>query len=142
MGTNQSAATPGGIKGIGAVPGAAANNWAGPTGPDYTTGTIDYYLVVGWSSNEGNNWLTVSNRLATGTMIAGASSWFGTSLVTFNYNGGGAGGQPTVSVWGDSTGLLNGGLASGFYLLPIPEPSTIVLAGLGGLSLLLFRRRK
>jgi len=26
-------------------------------------------------------------------------------------------------------------------LLPIPEPSTMVLAGLGGLSLLLFRRR-
>ncbi|MGO8741057.1 MAG: PEP-CTERM sorting domain-containing protein [Limisphaerales bacterium] len=26
--------------------------------------------------------------------------------------------------------------------MPVPEPSTMVLAGLGGLSLLLFRRRK
>ncbi|MGB8369228.1 MAG: PEP-CTERM sorting domain-containing protein [Verrucomicrobiia bacterium] len=27
-------------------------------------------------------------------------------------------------------------------MVPVPEPSTMVLAGLGGLSLLLFRRRK
>jgi hypothetical protein len=28
------------------------------------------------------------------------------------------------------------------YLVPVPEPTTLALAGLGGLSLLLFRRQR
>jgi hypothetical protein len=46
-------------------------------------------------------------------------------------------------LWGGSayTGLAGSGGLTGLTLEPIPEPGTMVLAGLGSLSLLLFRRR-
>jgi hypothetical protein len=38
---------------------------------------------------------------------------------------------------------LNNGLYHGsFTIAPVPEPSTLALAGLGGAALLLFRRKK
>jgi hypothetical protein len=44
--------------------------------------------------------------------------------------------QPTV-IFGTTAGLINT-----FTLIPLPEPSTIALGGLGAAALLLFRRRK
>jgi len=105
-------------------------------------------MIVGWSANEGTSWATVVLEL-NGTEpwpVTGPDSWFGQTPVAFNYAGGGSG-LPTpaaaVSVWAGSaaTQLPGSGGVSGVILLPIPEPSTMVLAGLGGLSLLLFRRR-
>jgi hypothetical protein len=47
---------------------------------------------------------------------------------------------------GDSSGPGNGTIIGSWDITavpaPTPEPSTLALAGLGGLSLLLFRRRK
>jgi hypothetical protein len=104
-------------------------------------------MIVGWSANEGTSWATVVLEL-NGTEpwpVTGPDSWFGQTPVAFNYAGGGTGAFPpgSVSVWSSSaaTGLAGSGGVSGVILLPIPEPSTMVLAGLGGLSLLLFRRR-
>ena len=37
--------------------------------------------------------------------------------------------------------MLSSDYINGF-IEPVPEPTTLALAGLGGLSLLLFRRRK
>jgi hypothetical protein len=130
----------------------SAANWSTPGSsvPYGSNGqTPDYYLVIGWSVNEGN-WNTVSNILAgNGTWaVTGAGSWFGVSAVGLNYAGGGTG-TPSpasaVSLWNGSTGLANEQGLSPFQLTPIapvPEPASMALAGLGGLSMLLIRRRK
>ncbi|MGD0350887.1 MAG: PEP-CTERM sorting domain-containing protein [Verrucomicrobiota bacterium] len=130
--------------------GSSAINWPTPgTSANYGGGgqTPDYYTILGWSANEGT-WATLQNELNASQSwnVMGDGSWFGQTPVAFNYAGGGSG-LPTpaaaVSVWAGSaaTQLPGSGGVSGVILLPIPEPSTMVLAGLGGLSLLLFRRR-
>jgi hypothetical protein len=96
------------------------------------------WVVVGWSANLGTTWLAVSNALATwnytipnayfgmtpiGTVAAGTSQFFGATL------------------FGPNAGQINSPNTQ-LYALPVPEPGTMALAGLGGLSLLLFRRRK
>lgn len=49
-------------------------------------------------------------------------------------------GNPTTVPPGTPTSILPG--FAGLTLAPVPEPSSMVLAGLGAASLLLFRRRK
>jgi len=130
---------------------STAANWSSPgTSSTYGGGgeTPDYYLILGWSANEGN-WNTVSNVLAgAGSWnVTGAGSWFGVSSVGLNYAGGGNGGTPpgAVNLFSGSTGLANQQGISGFQLTPIssvPEPTTLALAGLGGLGLMLFRRQR
>jgi len=136
--------------GINGAASATAANWAAPaTGNSYGQGAgYDYYAIIGWSANEGS-WLTVSN------VLAGASTWavsgagnygfFGVSSVVYNYAGNG-GSAPSVSLWGTSaaTGLAGSGGLTTFSLnsIVVPEPTTLALAGLGGLSMLFLRRRK
>jgi hypothetical protein len=133
----------GGLAGQGGGGGAPVAGWGVP-GATYTDGTEKYYMIVGWSSNLGTTWGQVSGNLASNW----ASPWvgnafFGTSAIGFGYAGGGSFSLPAPSLFG-VTGAMPGGLTSGFQLMyvPVPEPSTIALAGLAGLSLLLFRRRK
>lgn len=136
--------------GINGVISTTAANWSAPSGstsygPDY-----DYYVVVGWSSNEGTSWSTVSGELGGSWADDG---WFGETAVAYNYAGGGL--LPAVSVWATSatTGLDGSGFpgtsdeltlvpVSPSELLLIPEPSTWALAGIGCLSMLFLRRRK
>ena len=146
MGTNN-AITKGAI-GAPAAQVMAAGIWDGPTTSAYTTGTIRFYEVIGWSANEGSDWGTISNSIVTGNWaVTGAGAWFGASDIAYNYSGGGTGGAATVPLFTTSTltGLTGSGLQA-LSLFPIvsavPEPSTFALAALGGASLLLFRRRK
>ena len=141
----------GGIAGNATANGNVASNWAQPTqnGSYTTASSYDYYLIAGWSANEGTSWGTVSNELATSTWnVTGTGSWFGVSALAYNYAGYSPGGTPgAVSVWATSaaTGLAGSGGITGLVLTPItavPEPSTMALAALGGASLLLFRRRQ
>jgi hypothetical protein len=135
------AVTAGGVSGQGSTAGAVAAGWGAP-GLNYTDGTERYFMIVGWSSNLGTTWATVSGNLASGwATLPGQNAFFGTSPIGFGYSGGGAFSLPATSLWGVTTGMP-GGLSSGFQLMVIPEPSTMALAGLAGLSLLLFRRRK
>ncbi|MGA3284794.1 MAG: PEP-CTERM sorting domain-containing protein [Verrucomicrobiota bacterium] len=123
----------------------SAAHWGAPTGNDYTTGPTDYYIVVGWSANLGTTWAIAEANLNNNSWQSlSTTPWFGTSAVAYQEAGGGTDALPAVSVWGSpaQSGLAGAGLTTGFQLLPVPEPSTMVLAGLGGLSLLLFRRRK
>jgi hypothetical protein len=131
--------------------GTTAANWGAPTGPSYSTGPIDYYTIVGWSVNEGTSWLSISNSVATGNWASPLTdAWFGESIVAYNAAGGGPDAVAVVNVWGtqDITGIAGSGINTGnpeLTLGPtiiVPEPTTLALAGLSGLSMLFLRRRK
>jgi len=130
--------------GITGAANAVASNWAAPAGATYATApSYDYYTVLGWNTSAGT-WATISAALATGTLPAG--TWFGqTTTPAYNYAGGGPSGLSAADTWGPSgTGLAgSGGLPTvGALVLSIPEPTTLALAGLGGISMLFLRRRK
>jgi hypothetical protein len=109
-------------------------------------------VLVGWSSDLGTSWVGVSNILAqlalgnTAPLLAqtgGASAWFGES--TFGYLIGNTSPSPGAAVFAggaDANGLPIDELNMQLYLLPVPEPTTLALAGLGGLSLMFFRRQR
>jgi hypothetical protein len=111
----------------------------------WAVGTTDSIVLVGWSANLGTTWGSVSNALATGSYQAllGSQNGF-LGISTTGYITGNAA-NPGNSVFGGvaSYGLPINSLNTQLYLIPtVPEPTTIALAGLGGLSLLLFRRRQ
>jgi hypothetical protein len=132
----------GSLNGPGGNNGTTVNSWpSAPTdGSAYSQGTEMQFLIVGWSSNLGTGWVGVSNELATSTWTT--LGLFGVSEMGWGYSGGG--GTPTLSTPSlfSVTAGMPGGLTKGFVLYQVPEPTTLAMAGLGGLSLLLFRRRK
>jgi len=140
---NSSPIAAGGIAGPGGASGAAVSNWGAPTGGSASAGGTEmYYMLVGWSSSLGNSWTTVYNDIVNNTWSG--NNEVGWSAVGYGYSGGGPQSVPAPSVFG-VTASEPGGFTSGItlYATPsIPEPSTLALAGLGSLSLLLFRRRK
>jgi hypothetical protein len=84
-------------------------------------GNITEYVVA---------WLAADGSTPSAAALAGAPvGW----SAPFNYL--------TTSSIGTPLTLANSGFV-GFGVAPVPEPSTLALAGLGGLSLLLFRRRR
>jgi hypothetical protein len=137
----------GGIIGLGGAAGTSAANWAAPTSnTGYNTApNYDYYTIVGWSASFGSSWSTIAEELQDGTLLGLGD--LGQTAVAYNYAGGGSGGLSAVNVFSSSafTGLPgSGGLPSTAALVfsSIPEPTTLALAGLGGLSMLFLRRRK
>jgi hypothetical protein len=131
VGTNATGIRVGQLNSTLATPGVAANNWA--------SGTTNFTIVVGWSANEGNNWTTISNSIATGiwanTTAAGVFGWsavgYGASTAL----------APAFTIFGSNPGQISSGFTM-YQVAAVPEPSTIALAVLGGASLILFRRRK
>lgn len=92
----------------------------------YASGTSVSFLIRGWqSSSGGGDWAAARPGL----------TYLGTSAVGSALLGGGP--IPLPSAFG-----VGAGQVGGFNVVPIPEPSSMVLAGLGAASLLLFRRRK
>jgi len=93
-------------------------------------------LVRGWSASYGLDYAT-----ALAAWNSGAPGYLGSSAIAPNFVFGGFDGTgtiPTSPAFGGSAGIQ-----SGFSLnAAVPEPSSIVLAGLGAASLLMFRRRK
>jgi hypothetical protein len=109
----------------------AANNITLASG---YVGTVSFELVV-WQASAGSTWVA-----ATG---GGANP----SDATYLANGGTEWGEYIFTLTGiTGTGLTSiaqgAGTLVSFNLTPVPEPATCALMGLGGLSLLLFRRRK
>jgi len=151
-GVNAGNLTAGGITGLGGTGGTTAANWAAPAnGTGYSSApNYDYYTVVGWSVNEGT-WAAVQASINSGTWaVVGAGGWFGQSAVLYNYAGGGSGSLAAPNVFSPAatTGLAGSGSSASnpqLSLLPVssvPEPTTLALAGLGGISMLFLRRRK
>ena len=135
----------GGLAGPGHNVGAPVQigSWAAPAN-SYTDGTgVEMnYVLVGWSSSLGSSWSTIESDLANDTW--GAGGYFGASTIGYGYVGGGANSLSAPSIFGVST-AEPGGLAAGptlYDIPPVPEPTTLALSALGGLSLLAFRRKK
>jgi len=101
-------------------------------GNDAGAGTSVWLMAVAWSgasAGAATKYADLGSALADPTAYLGVSTVF--SLVSGNPNG-------TPSTTPTSTA----GIFPGVTLIPVPEPTTIALAGLGAASLLLFRRRK
>jgi len=122
--------TAGGIEGNGqnsSVQGIGIGGQAYNNGSSYTT------MLVGWSANLGTTWSQVSAEYTGG-------SWNGPGYFGFEQGGYVS---PNAGAPGSSVGQLgyaNNSLV--LYSVPVPEPTTLALAGLGGLSMLFLRRRK
>jgi len=112
------------IVGENGTAGIAVNGWTGSTSA--------FYVVLGWSAGEGT-FANVETALNGGSWLS-PTGYFGYSMIGYaNANLTGVG----TILFGSATGLIN----AGWDLNPVPEPSVMALAGLGGLSLLLLRRR-
>jgi hypothetical protein len=93
----------------------------------YGPGTSVNFIVRAWQTQSGvADWSAAKTE---GFLAIGTSS-LGTLIV-----GGGA--FPVPGAFGVATGQIGG-----FTVVPVPEPSSMALAGLGAAGLLLFRRRK
>jgi len=108
-------------------------SWTAP-GPTLDNGSS--FIIVGWSTADyGSTWAGMIAQLQTGLAAGG---YFGTTAVSIGFAGGGASSLPAYNEWAS--------VASGNLILQqvvaTPEPGTIALAGLGGLSLLALRRKK
>jgi len=121
--------TPGTVNGPGGSTGFTSN---------LAAGTTYFEMVVGWSSALGN-WATVSALLTGGSWQGNnPGSYVGYSAIgSFTPT---AAPSPAAAVFGGSGVPLNS--TTLFQAIPTPEPTTLALAGLGGISMLFLRRRK
>jgi hypothetical protein len=122
---------------------AATVPWSGST--------TDSIVMVGWSADLGTTWLGVSNLLAAAAagnnaplqaQLAGQQGFFGVSSTGYTASGSSNPGATLFATAANAQGLPIFSLLTPLYLVPVPEPTTLALAGLGGLSLLLFRRQR
>ena len=114
----------------------------------WAQGTTNNIILVGWSANLGTSWATVSNELATQNFtFLSSEAFFGESATGYiSPNTGAPFGASLFATGATANGLPIFSLNTQLYWLPLtiitPEPSMLALIGLGGLSLLLLRRRK
>jgi len=139
MGTNRSTFS-GSLLGPGGLSGVAIDGWALPTDGSYSSSGREYFLMAGWSSSLGSTWATFSPVLASGFASASGPGFFGVSTIGNAYAGG-ANSLSPQSLF--SLSVVTPVPVTPFTLYAVvPEPTTMALAGLGGLAVLLFRRRK
>jgi len=130
------------------LPGTArAVNPSATAAVPWADGVTNNIMMVGWSANLGTSWTVVSNLLANWPVefsTVQGLAFFGESATGYlTPNPASADSGALVFAGGATTnGLPIFSPNTQLYLLPTPEPCTIVLAGLGGLSVWLFRRRK
>jgi len=109
----------------------------------WAAGTTDNIVLVGWSENLGTTWGAVSNMLANWSTLQIANAYFGISSAGYEAPGSADPGSTFIGGGASATGFPIQSLLTPLYLIPVvPEPTTLALAGLGGLGLMLFRRQR
>src|ERR1700722_8876535 len=114
--------------------GASSQQIIGANNDAFANGTTYSVALVGWSANLGSSWTTVAAELQ--SSVWNAAGNFGYVVASVNPNSGAPGNLPSA-VWG-----VNSLTLFSVPVIGVPEPTTIALAGLGGLSMLFLRRRK
>ncbi len=102
-------------------------------------GSTAQFVVIGWSANIGTTLSSLQSFLAAPALIGGSYGLAGESAVTgaLKLGDGALITSPAIFGLAPSTpGFVLG------QVNPVPEPSSIALAALGGLSLLGLRRKK
>jgi len=126
---NNFAASPGGLTGP---------NLANGVQVDMAVGTTYSAMLVGWSATLGSTWGAVSALLQQNfSSVSTAGQYYGqTGIGTVTPFSAAGAGVPAMFPTTFPLGSLTLGV------IPTPEPTTLALAGLGGLSMLFLRRRK
>jgi len=106
-------------------------NYSGYVTPNTTAA---YWVVLGWSASDGVTLANLESWYNGGSPQT--PGWIGESVVSSLL----APGNPTTTPPGTAQGVFPGAFLIG--AVPVPEPATLALAGLGGLSLMLFRRQR
>jgi len=101
-------------------------------------GASAHFVIVGWSADIGNTFAAASAWWNAGQPTTGG--WLGESNVSGLLTTGITGSTTTLTLMGTGASLINAFTIG--QVIPTPEPATIALAGLGGLSLLALRRKK
>jgi hypothetical protein len=117
------------------INGGSLQNITGWCDDGYTSGNV--------TGDDGYFWVTLGQNLNPGdvvTLNAGTLTSFGNAPANFNL--GTSGNYEMFIADASSEGNQGLDISSLGVTEPVPEPTTLALAGLGGLSLLLFRRRK
>jgi hypothetical protein len=123
--------------GYGSLTFTASNNGSYVAG---TTGNGSVFSVGGGNSpySFGFQIVDTTAQLPAGYTLDSSLGTFGTLVDVFNNTGG----YPGQSYMDISDAIEIPFSAPSFTIQSTPEPTTLALAGLGGLSLLFFRRRK